>query len=206
MHVLVCGLVLDLFCFLGLILLLYPFFLLHAQPMYESKAECRFLRSLGGDCVGMSTIPEVVAAHHCNMKALCLSLMTNQVVTDDNAIEVATHAEVLEAVAQRSKQLQDLVQGIVGLLHQRVLPKLPPLRKVTLDLKAGVERDYFRTQSTASVSFPTDDDDDYEDYRGAESNSSSAGVHASSLVLGAAIFALGAVFGTTVSTRTRGAN
>ena len=33
-------------------------------PMYESRAECRFLRGLGGDCVGMSTVPEIVAAHH----------------------------------------------------------------------------------------------------------------------------------------------
>lgn len=37
-------------------------------PMYESKAECRFLKMLGGDTVGMSTVPEVVTAHHCNMQ------------------------------------------------------------------------------------------------------------------------------------------
>jgi purine-nucleoside phosphorylase len=37
-------------------------------PMYESKAECRFLRMLGGDTVGMSTVPEAVTAQHCNMQ------------------------------------------------------------------------------------------------------------------------------------------
>ena len=37
-------------------------------------SECRFLRGLGGDAVGMSTVPEIVAAHHCNMQILCLSL------------------------------------------------------------------------------------------------------------------------------------
>jgi purine-nucleoside phosphorylase len=37
-------------------------------PMYESKAECRFLKMLGGDTVGMSTVPEAVTAHHCNMQ------------------------------------------------------------------------------------------------------------------------------------------
>ena len=49
-------------------------------PMYESKAECRFLRSVGGDSVGMSTVPEIVAAHHSGMKVVCLSLITNKVV------------------------------------------------------------------------------------------------------------------------------
>ena len=47
-------------------------------PTYETKAECRFLRSIGGDAVGMSTIPEVIAAKHCGMKILGLSLITNK--------------------------------------------------------------------------------------------------------------------------------
>jgi purine-nucleoside phosphorylase len=102
-------------------------------PMYESKAECRFLRSLSGDAVGMSTIPEIVAAHHCNMQTLCLSLITNKVVmTGDEGQPVATHAEVLEAVGKRSVQMQTLVREIVALAREEVLPTLPPLRKVSL--------------------------------------------------------------------------
>jgi purine-nucleoside phosphorylase len=50
------------------------------QPMFESKAKCRFLCSLGGNAVGMLAVPEVVAVHHCNIKILCLSLMTNKVI------------------------------------------------------------------------------------------------------------------------------
>lgn len=101
-------------------------------PMYESKAECRFLRSLGGDSVGMSTIPEVVAAHHCNMQVLCLSLITNKVVMQgDEGAPVASHAEVLEAVQQRSKQMQTLVTEIVKLCRDQVLNKLPPLKRVS---------------------------------------------------------------------------
>lgn len=101
-------------------------------PMYESKAECRFLRSLGGDAVGMSTVPEIVTAHHCNMQTLCLSLITNKVVmTGDEGSPVATHAEVLEAVQKRSQQMQALVKQIVAVIRRDVLPKLGPLRKIS---------------------------------------------------------------------------
>jgi purine-nucleoside phosphorylase len=102
-------------------------------PMYESKAECRLLRTLGGDAVGMSTIPEVVAAHHCELKVLCLSLITNKVVMEgDEGATVATHAEALEAVQARSVQMQTLVKEIVANLSKEILPKLPPLRQVSL--------------------------------------------------------------------------
>ena len=102
-------------------------------PMYESKAECRFLHTLGGDCVGMSTIPEVVTAHHCNMKVLCLSLITNKVIMEgDEGVPVASHAEVLEAVQTRSVQMQSLVKGIVGVLGRDLLNKLPALSPVNL--------------------------------------------------------------------------
>jgi purine-nucleoside phosphorylase len=112
-------------------------------PMYESKAECRFLRQLGGDAVGMSTIPEVVVAHHCDMQVLCLSLITNQVVMEgDEGAPVATHAEVLEAVSKRSKQMQALVKEIVGLCRLEVLPKLPPLRQVSLVVPHDCQKEY----------------------------------------------------------------
>ena len=124
-------------------------------PMYESKAECRLLRMLGGDCVGMSTIPEIVAAHHCNMKTLCLSLITNQVVmTGDEGAPVASHAEVLEAVAQRSIQMQTLVRQIVATIKDEYLPKLPPLRQVSLfitdDLKLKFHRERSRSFTESS--------------------------------------------------------
>jgi purine-nucleoside phosphorylase len=102
-------------------------------PMYESKAECRFLRLLGGDLVGMSTVPEIVAAHHCNMKTLCLSLVTNKVVMEgDVGAPVASHEEVLEAVATRSVQMQRLVTAIVETLSVEYLPYLPALPPVDL--------------------------------------------------------------------------
>lgn len=51
-----------------------------AGPSYESRAECRFLRSAGADCVGMSTVPEIIAARHAGLKVLGISLVTNKVV------------------------------------------------------------------------------------------------------------------------------
>lgn len=106
--------------------------------MYESRAECRFLRSLGGDAVGMSTVPEIVSAHHCNMAVLCLSLITNKVVMAGDEDEsdhgaVANHAEVLDAVQKRASQIQELVKKTVEIIGRDVLPTLPDLPQVSLD-------------------------------------------------------------------------
>lgn len=102
-------------------------------PMYESKAECRFLRSIGGDCVGMSTVPEIVAAHHAGIKVICLSLVTNKVVLTGDEGPPASHGEVLEAVEKRSEQIQGLVTEIVGCLSEDgVLDSIPDLPEINL--------------------------------------------------------------------------
>ncbi|KAF1617715.1 UNVERIFIED_CONTAM: Purine nucleoside phosphorylase, partial [Eudyptes pachyrhynchus] len=46
-------------------------------PSYETGAECRLLRRLGADAVGMSTVSEAAAARHCGLRVLGLSLITN---------------------------------------------------------------------------------------------------------------------------------
>lgn len=101
-------------------------------PMYESRAECRFLRSLGGDAVGMSTIPELTAAHHCGMKILCLSLITNKVIISGDEGPAASHDEVLEAVEKRAIKMQSFVKTIVCNLKKDILPGLPELSPITL--------------------------------------------------------------------------
>jgi len=119
--------------------------------MYESKAECRLLRTLGGDAVGMSTIPEIVAAHHCNMKTLCLSLITNKVVmTGDEGSPVATHQEVLDAVAKRSVQMQTLVQQIVATMKTEILPKLPDLPVVSLEVSKEMKNQFYGEQKSSN--------------------------------------------------------
>ena len=64
-------------------------------PSFESPAEVRFLRIIGTDAVGMSTVPEVIAARHCEMRVLGFSGITNQCSADGET--KTTHQEVLEA-------------------------------------------------------------------------------------------------------------
>ena len=104
-------------------------------PMYESKAECKFLRSVGGDSVGMSTVPEIVAAHHSGMKVLCLSLITNKVIAEGDEGPPASLEEVLDAVNTRSEQVQFLVKEIVNELQTTgVMDTLPELKSINLDI------------------------------------------------------------------------
>mmetsp|Transcript_4569 Transcript_4569/g.5948 ORF Transcript_4569/g.5948 Transcript_4569/m.5948 type:complete len:358 (+) Transcript_4569:83-1156(+) len=104
-------------------------------PMYESKAECNFLRSIGGDSVGMSTVPEIVAAHHSGMKVVCLSLITNKVVISGDEGPPASHEEVLDAVNKRSQQMQKLVEEIVNEMKTSgVLDTMPDLKAINLDV------------------------------------------------------------------------
>ena len=82
-------------------------------PTYESKTEARFLRSIGGDSVGASTVPEVIAAKHCGMRILGLSLITNKVVVGKEDTPAATHQEVLEAVNASGMHVEAIVRHII---------------------------------------------------------------------------------------------
>jgi hypothetical protein len=107
-------------------------------PPYETKIECRFLRSIGGDSVGMSTVPEVIAAKHCGMKILGLSLITNKVVVDNSKDAVhASHAEVLAAVSESGLHVEAIVKRIVTKdIIGAFLSTLPAVNYVKAPVKA----------------------------------------------------------------------
>ena len=81
-------------------------------PSYETPAEIRAFRLLGADAVGMSTVPEVIAANHCKMKVLAFSLITNMAAGVLN--QPLTEEEVLETGKRKGKELQRLIEKIIG--------------------------------------------------------------------------------------------
>lgn len=86
-------------------------------PNYETGAELKFLRSIGTDAVGMSTVPEVIVARHMGMRVLGLSLITNSATGEDTA-EV-NHAEVLATADAVRPKFAALVRGIVRRSHEQ---------------------------------------------------------------------------------------
>lgn len=68
-----------------------------AGPNFESPAEIRFLRLIGGDAVGMSTIPETLVAHHAGMQVLAISSITNVAIDQLDAETEPSGDEVNEA-------------------------------------------------------------------------------------------------------------
>ena len=80
-------------------------------PNLETRAEYRMLRALGGDVVGMSTVPEVIVAIHGGMEVLGISLITDQCLPD--ALEPATLDKILAVAARSEPHLTTLVRGVL---------------------------------------------------------------------------------------------
>ena len=80
-------------------------------PMMETKAEYRYMRQLGADVVGMSTVPEVIAAVHMSMEVLGISVITDECFPD--ALEPVSLDDVLEAAAMAEPQLTRVVVGVL---------------------------------------------------------------------------------------------
>ncbi len=80
-------------------------------PMMETKAEYRYMRQLGADVVGMSTVPEVIAAVHMSMEVLGISVITDECFPD--SLEPVSLDDVLEAAAMAEPQLTRVVVGVL---------------------------------------------------------------------------------------------
>jgi purine-nucleoside phosphorylase len=82
-----------------------------AGPSFETPADLRFLRSIGANAVGMSTVPEVTVAHHGKMRVLGLSGISNKANLDGNTI--TAHEEVLAAGEIIVPKLVRLIRGVL---------------------------------------------------------------------------------------------
>lgn len=80
-------------------------------PNLETRAEYRFLRTIGADVVGMSTVPEVIVAAHCNMQVVGFSIITDMCLPD--ALQPADIDEIIRTANEAEPKLTELVLGVL---------------------------------------------------------------------------------------------
>ncbi|UCC47919.1 MAG: purine-nucleoside phosphorylase [Gemmatimonadota bacterium] len=83
-------------------------------PNLETRAEYRFLRLIGADVVGMSTVPEVIVAVHGGMKVLGVSIITDSCLPD--ALKPASVEEIIRVANEAEPKLTRLIRGVVARL------------------------------------------------------------------------------------------
>lgn len=82
-------------------------------PSLETPAEYKYLNIIGGDAVGMSTVPEVIVANHCEMKVVVLSVTTN-ICYPPESITETTLEEVMEMANKAVPQLISIIDYLCG--------------------------------------------------------------------------------------------
>lgn len=80
-------------------------------PTFETLAEYGMVTRLGADCVGMSTVPEVIVARHMELETFGISVITD--MGDEKSIGTITHAEVLEAARQAEPKVRALIAELI---------------------------------------------------------------------------------------------
>lgn len=83
-------------------------------PTFETRAEYRFLHIIGGDAVGMSTVPEVIVANHCGMQVFAASIITDLGIREE--LNTITHEEVLEAANRAAPKLAAIIAALTAQL------------------------------------------------------------------------------------------
>lgn len=81
-------------------------------PNLETPAEYRFLRTIGADAVGMSTVPEVIVARHAGIDVLAISVITDECLPD--ALEPISVADILAAAAEAEPSLTAILRGVIA--------------------------------------------------------------------------------------------
>jgi purine-nucleoside phosphorylase len=88
-------------------------------PSFETLADIRFLRMIGADAVGMSTVPEVTVARHGGIRVMGVSGISNILPPVSGFSQEASHEEVLAAGQQIVPRLTTLVRGVLARLKER---------------------------------------------------------------------------------------
>jgi purine-nucleoside phosphorylase len=83
-------------------------------PNLETRAEYRFLRTIGADAVGMSTIPEVIVANHTGIPCCAISVLTDD--CDPDNLKPVNISEILKVAAKAEKKLTDLYVELIDRL------------------------------------------------------------------------------------------
>lgn len=86
-------------------------YLANSGPTYETPAEYKMYRLFGADAVGMSTVPEVIVAHHQGMRVFGISVITN---VPSNATAETSHEEVQQAAASAEPKMSELLKRMIN--------------------------------------------------------------------------------------------
>ena len=80
-------------------------------PTFETLAEYKMVRIVGADCVGMSTVPEVIVARHMDLETFGVSVITD--MGDEGHIQTISHDEVLEAAKKAEPHVRSLIRELI---------------------------------------------------------------------------------------------
>ena len=81
-------------------------------PVYETRAEYKYIKFIGADCVGMSTVPEVIVAHHMQLPVFAISIITDMGGHDEP--EIITHEEVLRVANAAEQTMTSLMKKMLS--------------------------------------------------------------------------------------------
>jgi len=80
-------------------------------PTFETLSEYRMVKILGADCVGMSTVPEVIVARHMDLETFGISIITD--MGNEESIQTISHNEVLEAAKKAEPNMRNLIKELI---------------------------------------------------------------------------------------------
>jgi len=81
-------------------------------PCFETPAEYKYVRTVGADCVGMSTVPEVIVAHHMGLPVFAVSIITDLGV-EGKIVEVS-HEEVIQAANKAEPKMTTIIKELIA--------------------------------------------------------------------------------------------